>query len=328
MLPLGKPTLSARAPGVIDRIRSRVLYLESYRNRSRIPVLDARQRTLVDELRDTGSVTLEGFVRDDKLRLLQSELDAALHELAFETPCLAQSRVDPVRHADLIANHMLGRPADLLRQGVAFDRPEVSSYEQAVEQFRPSTLTVYMLERSATFREVWLDPYVLAIVCHYLGLVPKLAEAYVRRNFPASFLSMNHYWHRDLNVPFHLLKVFVFLSDTDLRNGPHEFVLNSHRDFDSLNGKRYFSDSEVDTALPPGHPRRLASVVKAGTVIIEDTRGVHRARVPEQGSRDLGYAVFMPLRPFYPHRNYVFPRAAYGELSEFQKAFIPGAMRA
>ena len=328
MLTPGKSSLSLRAPGIIDRIRSRVLYLESYRKRALIPALDARQSALVDQLRDSGSVTLEGFVRDDRLRMMQSELDAALHGLAFETPCLAQSRVDPVRHADLIANHMLGSPADLLRRGVAFERSEVSSYEQAVETFRPSTLTVYMLERSSAYREVWLDPYLLAIVCHYLGLVPKLAEAYVRRNFPAPFLSMNHYWHRDLNAPFHLLKIFVFLSDTDLRNGPHEFVLNSHRELASLNGKRYFSDSEIDAALPPGHPQRLASVVKAGTVIIEDTRGLHRARMPEQGSRDLGYAVYMPLRPYYPHRNYAYPRAAYGALTEFQKAFIPDAMRA
>ncbi|MEW6690500.1 MAG: hypothetical protein AB1452_15600 [Pseudomonadota bacterium] len=65
------------------------------------------------------------------------------------------------------------------------------------------------------------------------------------------------------------------------------------------------------------------SVVKAGTLILEDTRGLHRARMPDRGFRDLGYAVFTPLRPFYPYRNYVFPRAALRELSPLQRAFVP-----
>jgi hypothetical protein len=93
-----------------------------------------------------------------------------------------------------------------------------------------------------------------------------------------------------------------------------------------LNGQRYFTDEEVDRAYPPGSPERLVSVVKAGTVVIEDTRGLHRARLPKSGFRDLGYAVFVPLRPFYPHQNYRFPRDAYERLTRFQRAFIPRAM--
>lgn len=320
---LSPDPLSLRPAGVVDRLRSRVLYLDSYRKRSLVPPLEARDRALVEQLRDTGSVSLEGFIPAPMLRRMQAELEASLQALEFEMPCLAQTRVDRVKHADLIANYMYGSPAQLAARGCAFDRPDVTSYAQAVADFRPSTLTVYMLERSAAYREVWLDPRILGIVSHYMGMVPRLSEAYVRRNFPAPFLTMNHYWHRDLNTPFHLLKGFVFLSDCDLSTGPHEFVLGSHRDFVTLNGKRYFDDAEVDAVVPPGHPRRLMSVVKAGTVILEDTRGLHRARMPEQGQRDLGYAVFTPLRPFYPHRNYVFPRAALAGLSPLQRAFVP-----
>ena len=312
-----------RAPGVLDRLRSRVLYLESYRNARLIPQLDARDRALVDELRDTGSISLEEFVAPERLRVLQAEFEAALQGLAFEMPCLAQTRVDAQRHADLIEKQMYGSNAALQARGVTFDRHEAKSYAQVVADFQPSTLTAYMLERSAAYREVWLDQRLLGIVSHYLGMVPKLSEAYVRRNFPAPFLTMNHYWHRDLNTPFHLLKAFIFLSDCDLSTGPHEFILQSHRDFETLNGKRYFGDEEVDRVVPPGHPRRLMSVVKAGTVILEDTRGLHRARMPDTGTRDLGYAVYTPLRPFYPHRNYAFPRAALAGLSPLQRAFLP-----
>lgn len=309
----------------MDRLRSRFLYLESFRNRRLVPPLDARDAALVAELRETGSISLEGFLPPERLATMQRELQDALEALAFETPCLAQSRIDPARHSDLIGSQMLGSPVALAARGVTFSREEAKSYAQVVADFQPSTLTAYMLERSATYREIWFAPRLLNLVCHYLGMVPKLSEAYVRRNFPGPFLSMNHYWHRDLNTPFHLLKAFVFLSDCDLTNGPHEFILKSHIDFACLNGKRYFSDEEVDREVPPGHPRRLVSVVKAGTVILEDTRGVHRARMPEQGYRDLGYAVFTPLRPFYPYRNYVFPRQAAARLSPLQRAFLPDA---
>jgi hypothetical protein len=320
---LSPDPFSLRPAGVIDRLKSRVLYLESYRNRGLVPQLGAEDRARVEQLRDTGSLSLEGFVAPERLALMQRELETALQALEFEMPCLAQARVDRSGHADLIANYMFASDEELVRRGAAFTRAEAKSYAQVVEEFRPSTLTAYMLARSAAYREVWLDPRMLGIVCHYMGMAPKLSEAYVRRNFPAPYLTMNHYWHRDLNTPFHLLKAFVFLSDCDLSTGPHEFILQSHRDFATLNGKRYFDDSEVDRQIPPGHPRRLMSVVRAGTVILEDTRGLHRARMPERGQRDLGYAVFTPLRPFYPHRNYVFPRSALGSLSPLQRAFLP-----
>lgn len=320
-----EPLFQLREPGIVDRLRSRVVFMESFRNRRLVPALDAADQRRVEELRDTGSIALEGFVPPVQLQRMQEELEAALRGLHFETPCLAQTRVDPVRHAALIRNQMFGTKAQLQEQGVLFSREEARSYDQVVAEFKPSTLTAYMLERSAAYREVWFHPRLLAMIAAYLGMVPKLSEAYVRRNFPAPFLTMNHYWHRDLNTPFHLLKAFVFLSDCDLATGPHEFILKSHRDFDNLNGKRYFSDEEVDALMPPGHPRRLASVVKAGTVILEDTRGLHRARMPDTGHRDLGFAVFTPLRPFYPHRNYALPRAALETMTPLQRAFVPAS---
>mgnify|MGYP006170227719 CR=1 FL=1 len=66
--------------------------------------------------------------------------------------------------------------------------------------------------------------------------------------------------------------------------------------------------------------------MSAGTIIIEDTRGLHRAALPTAGWRDLGYMVFMPLRPFYSHQNYTFPKDDLEKLSPLQRAFLPPAM--
>jgi hypothetical protein len=320
--------LTVRKPTLWDRVRGRVEFSSSYGKRRMIAPPSASQRAILEALDRDGCVVLDEYIPRERLQAMQSDLDRALNGLDFEMPCLAQTRIDPARHAELIGNFMYGTPRELAQWGVAFDRNEAESYEQVVRDFNPSTLTLYMLERSQAFRDTWLDPFLLEIVAQHMDLVPKLSEAYVRRNFPAPYRTMNHYWHRDLNTPLYLLKIFFFLSDCGIDDGPHEFVRGSHENLGVLNGRRYFADEEVDRTYPPGSPERLVSVVKAGTVVIEDTRGLHRARLPKAGFRDLGYAVFVPLRPLYPHRNYRFPRDAYARLTPFHQAFIPRAMLA
>src|SRR3712207_1501098 len=107
-----------------------------------------------------------------------------------------------------------------------------------------------MLERSAVYRDLLLDPSIVSIVAQYLGMMPRLAEAYVRRNFPSPWRTMNHFWHRDVNDKQSLCKVFFFLTDCTISTGPHEFIKGSHVDYSALNGKRYFSDPEVDAHYP------------------------------------------------------------------------------
>jgi hypothetical protein len=134
---------------------------------------------------------------------------------------------------------------------------------------------------------------------------------------------MNHYWHRDINHNFHLLKMFVFLSDCTIETGPHEFIQGSHSNHNILNGQRYYKDEQIDELYPPSHKNRILSIVKAGTVVIENTHGLHRATIPRAGHRDLGFGVFMPIPSFYRHKNYHFPKETYDSLSPMQRAFIP-----
>lgn len=316
---------TCNTPSRYEKLRSSILYRKNYSRMKLAESISATEMEIVASLKEDGFVVLPNYIPKDKLSIMQKELQHALECLQFNTPVLSQSRIDPTHHQELIDNFLFGTKDQLQKWGVLFDRAEISSLEQALSEFSPSTLTVPMLSLSETYRKVWLNPSILRIVSHYLGMVPTLSEAYVRRNFPASYRTMNHYWHRDLNST-HLLKAFVFLSDCDSTNGPHEYISQTHRKFDVLNGKRYFSDQEVDDLYSPDNIQRKESIVSAGTIIIEDTRGLHRAALPTTGWRDLGYMVFMPLRPFYPHHNYSFPKDALEQLSTFQKAFIPSAM--
>ncbi len=306
-----------------DRLVDRLRFPSCYRDKKLAPSLDAAQRDCVARLRRDGFVMLPGHIPVDRLNRMKDELECELRGLRFETPCLAQSRVDPRRDSDLIANYMYASTAELQERGLAFSEADCSSYDQVIADFNPSTLTAYMLEKSAEYQAIWFDPFVLGIVVEYLGMVPRMAEAYVRRNFPSPHRTMNHFWHRDLNHKHFLLKAFIFLTDCAVDNGPHEFIRGSQSKFDPLNNKRYYDDGEVDALYPVGSPDRIVSEVRAGTVIIEDTRGLHRARMPERGFRDLGYAVFMPLRESFSETCYTLPRAGYEALTPFQRAFVP-----
>lgn len=268
---------------------------------------------------------LENFIPPDTLAELQHEFQSCLNELMFETPCLAQAKIDPDRHASLIKNNMYATPQQLDSLGIAFNKQECSDYEQVVSSLKPSTLTVPMLTYSDTFTSLWLNEYLLTIVSHYMGIVPHLSEAYVRRNFPARYRTMNHYWHRDLNNPAFLLKVFFFLSDCDNSTGPHEYIAGSFTDANRrqlLNDKRYYDDEEVDKVYPPDCEERITSLVPAGTVIIEDTRGLHRANNPVNSHRDLGYAIFSPCLDNYP-AYYELPEKMLEDKTAFQRQFIP-----
>lgn len=323
MLKSPDSSLLLRPPRFDEKVLRRIRFRDCFSHRRSAPTLDSAQQDLLDELRTEGTLILPGYVDPAKVSRMRADTQEALESLDFELPCLAQSRLDPVRHRELIDNFLFATPAELDALGVTFSRSEVKDLAQVVTDFQPAWLTAYMLERSETFREVWLDERLLSLVCAYMGLVPKLAEAYVRRNFPTRYWTMNHYWHRDLNDRFQLLKMFVFLTDCTLETGPHEYIRRSHTDFGALNGKRYFQDEEVDLLHPVGSKTRLVSEVKAGTVILEDTRGVHRARMPNSGYRDLGYAVFVPLQDSTSTRLYRFPERAFALLNKFQRSFIP-----
>ena len=312
-----------RGTTIVDRWISRLRFSDCYSKLPLLPRLDAVQTDCVNRLREHGYVLLRSHIPPAALRTMQDEFRQALTDLRFEMPCLAQTRIDPQRDRDLIDDYLYASPRQFAARGLAFDRSEARDYDQVVRDFNPSTLTAYMLSESEAFRRAWLDPFLLGVVASYLGMVPKMAEAYVRRNFPSPYRTMNHFWHRDLNHKHFMIKAFIFLSDCTLDTGPHEYVSGSHRVFEPLNGRRYYRDDEVDAAWPRGSQRRIVSEVPAGTVLLEDTRGLHRADMPNAGYRDLGYATFVPMRDAASTRLYEIPRAACAQLSALQQSFVP-----
>ncbi|MET3900813.1 hypothetical protein ABIB57_004781 [Devosia sp. UYZn731] len=287
--------------------------------------LTSEQSAQLAHLREHGYVMFDHLVGTERLKQLQEQYRKRIEEdLNFEFPTLAQSRIDPTRDADLIKSNFLATPHTLAQRGLTFDRKDVKSYGQAVAEYEPSTLTTELPD-TGDWLDLWLDPNVLPIAEAYFGFVPQMVEAYIRRNFPARFVVMNHAWHRDRNHETHLLKAFVFLSDCTLKTGPHHYIAGSVSDR-RIDGKIYYSDDEIRSVYPESSGREIISVVPAGTIILEDTRGLHKAGMPDEGYRDLGYSTFVPPIALLNRGSlYKVSRKTFDKLTPAQQRYIPPA---
>jgi ectoine hydroxylase-related dioxygenase (phytanoyl-CoA dioxygenase family) len=95
------------------------------------------------------------------------------------------------------------------------------------------------------------------------------------------------FFHFDMDRP-KWLKFFIYLTDVGTENGPHTFVSGSQRTGGiprELLRKGYsrMSDEEVLAFYPPQDVVEFAA--PRGTIIAEDTRGLHKGKHVHSGDR-------------------------------------------
>lgn len=95
------------------------------------------------------------------------------------------------------------------------------------------------------------------------------------------------YYHFDMDRP-KWLKYFIYLTDVDTTNGPHTFVAGSNRSGGipaNLLKKGYarLTDEEVEACYDKKDI--IEFVAPRGTIIAEDTRGLHKGRHVVNGDR-------------------------------------------
>lgn len=305
---------------IFGQLRKIINYFPYYRKKNQTNFVKKNLRPLQED----GFVVIENFISNEDLTYIKNKLKNAFEiEKTFELPLIAQSRLNPDKDSDLIDNFLRGSIEIYKSRNLTFEFEDIKSYQQMLIDFQPATLKQYILD-DEIFYKYWLNNDVLDLVEAYMGLKPKLIEAYVRRNFYAKFKSTNHFWHRDTNNKDYLLKAFFLFTDCTLETGPHEYVKGSVEDL-TLNCKTYFSDNEVEQLYPEASGKRVKSVLPAGTLIIEDTRGIHRACVPNKGFRDMGYAVFFPTKWFgkIEKRHYKISKKFFNKLNIRQQEYIP-----
>lgn len=145
------------------------------------------------------------------------------------------------------------------------------------------------LDADNPFLKVALDPNILRIVSNYMGLYPQLHSVGAWLNLPTDGVaSHSQLWHRD---PEDLMtvKVFVYLNDVSVENGPFSYIPDTHP-FGKSSGvniahehKRRISDQEMIEAFPQNNWK--VCLGSSGTMIIADTVGFHRGGMVERGER-------------------------------------------
>ena len=181
----------------------------------------------------------------------------------------------------------LMRPMD----GEKEDRVEFAVYDRSAPRSVRYDFTQAMLLENPEVQSILADTSVLSVAQSYLRALPV-----------ADVLAM--WWHTAFSkVPdseaaqfYHFdmdrvkwLKFFIYLTDTSDKNGPHCFISGSHRtrgipwSFRKRGAAYRFTDEEV--AAHYSSQKFIEFRAPAGTIIAEDTRGLHKGKHVLEGDR-------------------------------------------
>jgi len=131
---------------------------------------------------------------------------------------------------------------------------------------------------------------------------------------PASGLAQLYHFDMD-RIKF--LKFFCYLTDVTTDDGPHCYVEKScKRKPKALKRDGRFSDEEMAANYPASDIHEFTA--PRGTIIVEDTRGFHKAKMPTKGNRlilefELASCLFGPP---YPKSNIEIKSPALAEVHD------------
>lgn len=130
--------------------------------------------------------------------------------------------------------------------------------------------------------EIAFDRRLLAMAGVYFGSVPYVDSIQAWWSLSGNTVAQEaENFHRD-NDGIRFLKFFLYLTDVDIEQGPHNFVRGSHVDPRLLERRRY-TDEEVKSCF--GNNCVFAITGKAGDAFLEDTFGIHKGQLPTAGRR-------------------------------------------
>lgn len=151
---------------------------------------------------------------------------------------------------------------------------EVENIASLWDQDMVNLDTQWVADQDLTL-ELATSPDVVRIATEYIGASPVLNYPESWFSFPVSKIQKGSAknWHWDCDG-IKWLKVFVYLNDVNLNNGPHAFVAGSHRNW-KVNDK---GTRVTEEQIVNSYGEKMLQIFTAprGTVIFEDTRGFHR----------------------------------------------------
>lgn len=156
-------------------------------------------------------------------------------------------------------------------------------------------------------------PDILRIAARYLGCAPTISSLGVRWSFPsAGRPDQTQLFHRDPD-DWRFLKLFVYLTDVGPEDGPHAYVLGSHRTAAGLRARAH-DRAAVEREFGAGRIRTV--IGPAGTTFLADTHGIHMGMPPRAMPR-LILQVQYSLLPVFAFRYEPVPAVLPGHLDAY-----------
>ena len=230
------------------------------------------------------------FLSTGLLSTLSPEaLQAVLVELATNGVVVLPGMID-VQTCERITDSLLSCSGRYSGDSLAEEGKLLSTYDRGRPQAAKFAIDGCELLGNEVLVNLVCDESVLDVAQTYLGTAPviDIVTAWwsaTSAGVPDSEAAQ--LFHFDMDRP-RWLKLFVYLTDVGPENGPHVFIPGTHRDGGipaALLSKGYarLGDDEVAEYFPPD--RWLEVVGRRGTVILEDTRGLHKGKPVLVGDR-------------------------------------------
>lgn len=138
-------------------------------------------------------------------------------------------------------------------------------------------------------QNIFFDKKLLGIIENYLCGLPIIDIIASWWNFPSDKADHTaaQLWHFDMDRP-KWLKVFIYLTDCNEDNGPHCYVNSTNNNAKipfkiRSHGYARLEDNIIESYYEKNNIKTFTA--KKGTVLIEDTRGLHKGLKVEKGNR-------------------------------------------
>jgi hypothetical protein len=174
-------------------------------------------------------------------------------------------------------------------------------------------------------QELMADPTIRAIAKAYVRSEPVLAS--VNAWFSPAYKpeiegeAAAQTYHFDMSR-CRWLNFFLYLDDVDTNKGPHCFIKGSHRankKAQHLLKRGYVRIPNEDIYSTFGKHNEVEFVAKKGTIIVEDTIGFHKGKIPSQGYRSMFELVYAVSLFGGAYQKFAIPKSASIKLIEAMK---------
>jgi ectoine hydroxylase-related dioxygenase (phytanoyl-CoA dioxygenase family) len=144
------------------------------------------------------------------------------------------------------------------------------------------------------------DPVINSLVRFYLRTAIQVRHVSLWHSFPAVNFQpeseLAQLFHFDLDE-FRWLKLFIFLTDVDLENGPHVYIPGTHKPGSKSSellkrGYSRITDDDMELYHPRSTWREI--LCEAGTMVLADTRCWHKGAPVLDGVRSVLQPEYAP----------------------------------